>query len=254
MQLWPFQEQKVEEFERKVAEGIRRIILVAPTGSGKTIIASEIIKRGVAEYKRVVFIAHRSELLTQARDKLRSFGVTAGIIKAGRDKDARPQSMVQICRHPDVACPHSARKDYGAAAGRNHVCRRITSRQGVNVSDHRRRLSRRHHRRIDGNTLPRRWPRARQRIRGDDRMSADRRTDRARASGQAENLRTAAAESARRRSRIDRRLRHQSIVRSHGHRRTGRRFCSALAQACAAAAHDRVRRRCRTLAFTSPTS
>ena len=32
----------------------------------------------------------------QARDKLRNFGVSAGIIKAGRDKDARPQASVQV--------------------------------------------------------------------------------------------------------------------------------------------------------------
>jgi len=96
MKLWPYQEDTVEEFERKVAEGIRRILMVAPTGSGKTLIASEIIKRAVAKYQRSLFIAHRDELLTQARDKLKSFGVTAGIIKAGRDKDARPQALVQV--------------------------------------------------------------------------------------------------------------------------------------------------------------
>src|SRR5215469_3653120 len=96
MKLWPYQEDTVEEFERKVAEGIRRILMVAPTGSGKTLIASEIIKRAVATYQRSLFIAPRDELLTQARDKLKSFGVTAGIIKAGRDKDARPQALVQV--------------------------------------------------------------------------------------------------------------------------------------------------------------
>jgi len=36
MKLWPYQEDTVEEFERKVAEGIRRILMVAPTGSGRS--------------------------------------------------------------------------------------------------------------------------------------------------------------------------------------------------------------------------
>jgi superfamily II DNA or RNA helicase len=96
MRLRPYQVDVVDRFERKIAEGIRRIIIVAPTGAGKTVIAAEIIKRSVAKYQRVLFIAHRDELLPQARDKLNSFEVTAGIIKAGRDKDARPQALVQV--------------------------------------------------------------------------------------------------------------------------------------------------------------
>lgn len=97
MILRPYQHDVVDELERKIAEGIRRIIIVAPTGSGKTVIGAEIIKRSVAAFKRVVFIAHRNELLTQARDKLKSFDVSAGIIKSGRDKDQRPQALVQVC-------------------------------------------------------------------------------------------------------------------------------------------------------------
>jgi superfamily II DNA or RNA helicase len=70
---------------------------VAPTGAGKTVIAAEIVKRAAAKYQRVLFLAHRDELLTQPRDKLKNFfEIIAGIIKAGRDKDARPQALVQV--------------------------------------------------------------------------------------------------------------------------------------------------------------
>ena len=97
MKLHQYQQELVAAFERKVAAGIRRIIIVVPTGGGKTVVASEIIKRAVAASKRVVFIAHRNELLTQAHDKLAAFGISAGIIKSGRDRDLRPQALVQIC-------------------------------------------------------------------------------------------------------------------------------------------------------------
>src|SRR6516225_2515218 len=96
MKLRDYQQNVINEYEQKIAAGIRRIIIVAPTGAGKTIIAAEIIRRAKADATRVLFIAHRNELLTQARDKLKSFDIIAGIIKAGRDKDARPQAMVQI--------------------------------------------------------------------------------------------------------------------------------------------------------------
>jgi superfamily II DNA or RNA helicase len=94
--LYDFQKKFVADFDQAVAAGVRRILGVAPTGSGKTVIASEIIKRAVAAHKQVLFLAHRDELLTQARDKLKSFDITAGIIKAGRDADLRPLAPVQV--------------------------------------------------------------------------------------------------------------------------------------------------------------
>jgi superfamily II DNA or RNA helicase len=96
IELRPYQDTIVTAFEQKVIDGIRRIIIAAPTGSGKTLIASEIIKRYVTAFKNILCIAHRNELLTQARDKLKDFGVAAGIIKAGRDSDARPCAPVQV--------------------------------------------------------------------------------------------------------------------------------------------------------------
>ena len=97
MNLYDYQQKVVAEYEAKIAARIRRPLIAAATGSGKTVIASEIVRREVAKSKRVVFLAHRDELLTQARRKLSRFGITAGIIKAGRDNDARPQSLAQIC-------------------------------------------------------------------------------------------------------------------------------------------------------------
>src|SRR5262249_19692980 len=96
MNLHPFQQDVVAKYEAKIAAGVRRIIIVAPTGAGKTVIAGEIVRRAAAESKRVVFLAHRDELLTQARRKLARFGIQAGIIKSGRDEDARPQYPVQV--------------------------------------------------------------------------------------------------------------------------------------------------------------
>jgi DNA repair protein RadD len=96
MILREYQVKTVADVEAAIAAGAKRIIIVAPTGAGKTVILAELIKRAIAAFQRVVFIAHRDELIVQAKDKLKSFGIDAGVIKAGRDAELRPQAMVQI--------------------------------------------------------------------------------------------------------------------------------------------------------------
>jgi DNA repair protein RadD len=71
-------------------------LIVAPTGSGKTIIGAELINRAVARGGRVLVIAHRREIITQTRDKLVAAGVTPGIILAGFERELRTMAPVQV--------------------------------------------------------------------------------------------------------------------------------------------------------------
>jgi DNA repair protein RadD len=82
-QLRPYQIDTGAEFDAVVAAGKRRIILVAPTGSGKTVIAAEIVRRAVALGQRILFLAHRIEIVQQTSDKLFDLEVDHGIIQAG---------------------------------------------------------------------------------------------------------------------------------------------------------------------------
>jgi len=73
----------------------RRLLLVSPTGSGKTVIGAKIIEF-VADYKRrVLFLAHRRELISQCSRKLDEFGVDHGIIMSSHPR-YRPDCPVQI--------------------------------------------------------------------------------------------------------------------------------------------------------------
>ena len=65
-----------------VARGLRRVVLSHATGLGKTLVAAAIIRRRPG---RALFLAHREELLLQARDKLRLICPEArlGLVRAG---------------------------------------------------------------------------------------------------------------------------------------------------------------------------
>jgi len=68
--LRPYQERTVESvFE--AWRSSRRVLLVAPTGAGKTRLAEEFVARAQRSDERVLFIAHRRELIRQATERLR---------------------------------------------------------------------------------------------------------------------------------------------------------------------------------------
>lgn len=84
IQFRPYQERAIQISRTKIAAGIRRILLNAPTGAGKTCIAAGIVLFAIAKGKRVLFLAHRRELIEQTVDKLVAAGVlNFGVIMAG---------------------------------------------------------------------------------------------------------------------------------------------------------------------------
>ncbi|HNQ22469.1 MAG TPA: DEAD/DEAH box helicase [Phycisphaerae bacterium] len=87
-QLRDYQERAVEQVLEKLD---RRPILVSPTGSGKTTMATEIVERlGVP----TLWMAHRKELIDQAAERLNAHGLHAGILMAGYQSD--PDARVQV--------------------------------------------------------------------------------------------------------------------------------------------------------------
>jgi len=63
--------------------GCRAVLLVAPTGSGKTVLFSSIAHQATLKGKRVLILVHRRELLRQTSRTLDDFGVAHGSISAG---------------------------------------------------------------------------------------------------------------------------------------------------------------------------
>jgi DNA repair protein RadD len=94
-ELRPYQINAVAEINSVIAAGKRRPLLVAPTGSGKTLIFTALIKQFVAEGKRVVVIAHSREIITQTSLKLSAHGIEHGIVLAGLVMQL--EQPVQVC-------------------------------------------------------------------------------------------------------------------------------------------------------------
>jgi superfamily II DNA or RNA helicase len=94
MNLRPYQDKVIEDFDCEIAAGKKRIILVAPTGSGKTVVGAAIIKSVTERRRGVLVVAHRREIIKQTADKLHANGVPHGIIMAG--VTPRPLEFVQV--------------------------------------------------------------------------------------------------------------------------------------------------------------
>src|SRR5579864_7270413 len=94
LDLRPYQLNAIEALRGEVAAGRRRVLLCAPTGSGKTLMAAGIVAGATAKGRKTLFLAHLRELVGQAARKLEQAGQDVGVIMAGRAP--RPTAPVQV--------------------------------------------------------------------------------------------------------------------------------------------------------------
>jgi superfamily II DNA or RNA helicase len=110
MQLRDYQENCLRAIDHKHKEGIHRQMVVLPTGSGKTVIFSELIKR---KNLKTLVIAHRVELLEQARQKLKNVApdIEIGIL-CGQEKDFQKQVTIASIQSAVNAMELLKKEDY----------------------------------------------------------------------------------------------------------------------------------------------
>ncbi len=85
--LRPYQSQAVDQVREAFRAGRRRPLLVAPTGSGKTVIFSYVTANAAAKGNRTLVLVHRAELLNQTHAALSQLEVPHGLIAAGKTAD-----------------------------------------------------------------------------------------------------------------------------------------------------------------------
>lgn len=83
MELRPYQQQAKDAIFSEWKNGIKKTLLVLPTGCGKTIVFAKVAEECVKGGSRVLILAHRGELLDQAADKIgKSTGLGCATEKA----------------------------------------------------------------------------------------------------------------------------------------------------------------------------
>ena len=83
MELRPYQTEAKENIFSEWNKGVKRTLLVLPTGCGKTIVFAKVAEECVNNGDRVLILAHRGELLEQASDKIaKATGLGCAVEKA----------------------------------------------------------------------------------------------------------------------------------------------------------------------------
>ena len=87
IKLRDYQDAMMDAARAHMRAGTRRVLLVAPTGAGKRMMAVYTIARAAERGTRCSFLVHRQELLDQAVDTIEDHGLRCGIIKSGINPD-----------------------------------------------------------------------------------------------------------------------------------------------------------------------
>lgn len=81
--LREYQAAAINSLRSILGGGNRRPVLVSPTGSGKTVMAVEIVRLSLTKGRRVLFLAPRRELIYQAARMFARRSIAHGLVMAG---------------------------------------------------------------------------------------------------------------------------------------------------------------------------
>ena len=101
LQLRDFQEKVRQEVYQHIRQGQRRILIVAATGAGKTIMTAQMVADAVSRGRTVGFVVHRDILIHQTLDKFSGWELDCGILAGGyeehRTRSVQVISVQTLC-------------------------------------------------------------------------------------------------------------------------------------------------------------
>src|SRR5262249_47925688 len=85
-ELRPYQQEALDALRESVGQGVRRIVMQAPTGAGKTKIAAAIVDGAIRKGNRMAFTVPRIDLVDQTMESFYSEGIRdIGVIQANHE-------------------------------------------------------------------------------------------------------------------------------------------------------------------------
>lgn len=119
IELRDYQRDAIQALRDKLQTGIKSIVLVLPTGAGKTVVAAHIMHGALRNGSKLLFVAHRRELIAQTYHKMidmdvpdKELGIIMGdgkirlknnhLIKAANPKAPIQIASIDTLRHRDI--------------------------------------------------------------------------------------------------------------------------------------------------------
>lgn len=102
IQLRPYQTDAVNRVRQLIHAGKRRILVCAPTGSGKTVLSAYIMDGASRKGSHTAFVVDRVNLIDQTSETFDTYGIDHGVMQASHWR-WRPHKLVQLCSAQTLA-------------------------------------------------------------------------------------------------------------------------------------------------------
>lgn len=94
--LRPYQTTAIDLCRDAFRSGGKRVVLLLPTGGGKTLVGCHVARSAVEKGRRVLWLAHRRELVDQSCLTIEASGLRCGSVSASSVYPYRPDAPVQV--------------------------------------------------------------------------------------------------------------------------------------------------------------
>lgn len=96
IELRQYQVAALDALRKKYASGTKRVLLISPTGSGKSLMFCEILRSAYEKGRSAIMVVRGRSLVDQASEKLADYNVPHGVRMASHWNN-RPHERIQVC-------------------------------------------------------------------------------------------------------------------------------------------------------------
>jgi superfamily II DNA or RNA helicase len=96
VELRGYQSEAFDKVRGAIRAGAKRVLVSAPTGSGKTVLASALMELTVGKGNKANFVVDRLSLIGQTSETFDRYGLPHGVIQSDHPR-YRPSEPIQVC-------------------------------------------------------------------------------------------------------------------------------------------------------------